>query len=212
MPVKNPGSIDPELLTLKEGEYLVSLARTAATTYAAKHFKIEPEITKGLLGKERGVFVTIEKYPSHDLRGCIGYPLPVSPLAQAVCDNALNAAFEDPRFPPMSESEFAGVVFEVSVLTVPRKIDYKSPDDLAAQVKIGRDGLIVKSGFYSGLLLPQVPVEWKWDVREFISNTCEKAGLDSDYWLKGKPEFQSFSAQIFSEAAPNGKVILKPLA
>ncbi len=200
---------DSGLVTFKEGEYLVSLARKAATTYAEKRVKIEPEIERGVLGKDRGVFVTIEEYPSHDLRGCIGYPMPVAPLARAVCDNAVNAAFDDPRFAPMSASEFKGVTFEVSVLTIPKKIDYKSPEDLVKQVKIGRDGLIVKSGFYSGLLLPQVPVEWKWDVPEFLSHTCDKAGLPADYWKAGKPEFQSFSAQIFSEEKPNGKVIEK---
>lgn len=201
-----------EMLSLKEGEYLIHLARKAAATYAQKHFKIEPEIEKGVLGKDRGVFVTIELYPSHDLRGCIGYPMPVAPLARSVIDNAINAAFQDPRFPSMSSREFAGVVFEVSVLTVPKKIDYSSPGELASKVKIGRDGLIVKSGFYSGLLLPQVPVEWKWNEREFLSATCEKAGLPSDYWQNGKPEFQSFQAQIFAEEKPEGRVIEKPLA
>lgn len=199
------------MLSLKEGEYLVHLARKAAATYASKHFKIEPELEKGVLGKDRGVFVTIEHYPGHELRGCIGYPMPVAPLARSVCDNAINAAFQDPRFASMSESEFKGVVFEVSVLTVPKKIDYSGPEGLVSKVKVGRDGLIVKSGFYSGLLLPQVPVEWKWDEREFISATCEKAGLPSDYWMNGKPEFLSFQAQIFAEEKPGGKVIEKPL-
>ncbi|MBM3229231.1 TIGR00296 family protein [Candidatus Parvarchaeota archaeon] len=196
------GSITPAC-----GQALVRLARKAATHYIQEGRKIEPEDTVGVFGEARGVFVTIQTYPRRELRGCIGYPLPTSPLAQATIENAINACSEDPRFNPVRLEELQRLVFEVSILSVPKKIEYGSKAQLPRLVKVGRDGLIVRHGQSSGLLLPQVPVEYCWDETEFISYTCEKAGLPFDFWLDYDVEVFSFQAQVFGESKPLGNVV-----
>jgi uncharacterized protein len=198
-------------LTLEQGASLVSLARETSETFTKTGRKIRPENESGIFSQPRGVFVTIEKYPSHELRGCIGYPLPIKPLSVAVADNAINAANEDPRFPPLEASEYGGVIFEVSVLSVPERMSVKNPDDYPKGIKVGRDGLIVRMGYASGLLLPQVPVEWGWDSKEFLSHACQKAGLPSDMWHSKSVEIEKFSAQVFCGSAPRKKVVEKKL-
>ena len=99
---------------------------------------------------------------------------------------------------------------EVSVLTPPEPIE-GPPHERPKKIKVGRDGLIVKKGIYSGLLLPQVPIEWGWDEEEFLSETCWKAGLPPDCWLDGDTEVYRFTAEIFEEEHPNGPVKRKPL-
>ena len=198
-------------VSLEEGAYLVSLARRAIGEYFATGKKIAPDKSGGVLSERRGVFVTLEAYPSHDLRGCIGYPLPVKELALAVVDNALSAAFEDPRFDPVRQGELEKLVAEVSVLSVPEEVKVKSPKDYPAKIKVGRDGLIIHYGYASGLLLPQVPVEWNWGEKEYLSHLCEKAGLPPDMWLSPSVKIERFEAQVFSEGKPGGKVSLKKL-
>lgn len=198
-------------LTKDEGAYLVSLARKAISAYLKNGKKVTPEREGGVLGEERGVFVTLETFPGKELRGCIGYPLPIKPLSLAVVDNAINAATEDPRFPPVKQEELGSIIIEVSVLTVPEEIIVEKPLDYIKKIKIGEDGLIVRYGYSSGLLLPQVPVEWGWSPREFLSQTCKKAGLPSDMWLSANISISKFQAMVFSEKEPNGPVIRKKL-
>ena len=171
-----------------------------------------PESKKGwALLEKRGVFVTIETHPSHELRGCIGYPLPIKELALAVVDCALSAAFEDPRFPPVEKNELAKLVIEVSVLSVPEQLSVKKPEEYLKRIKVGRDGLIIHYGYSSGLLLPQVPVEWNWNEEEFLCQVCEKAGLPREMWRSPSANISSFSAQIFTEKTPAGVVVQKKL-
>ena len=155
--------------------------------------------------EKSGVFVTINTYPKKELRGCIGYPEPVMPLIDAIIDSAKNAC-RDPRFPPLEANELNNVVVEVSLLTKPELIKISNQKDYPGKIKIGRDGLIAEAGFYRGLLLPQVPVEWKWDKETFLSHTCMKAGLMPDAWLDKRTKIYSFQAQIFSETSPNGEI------
>ncbi len=147
--------------------------------------------------KKQGAFVTI--YKNGQLRGCIGFPQPVYPLKEAVIEAAKAAAFEDPRFPPLREEELPWVNIEVTVLTVPEKIKVKEPSEYPEQITIGKDGLIVKSEFRSGLLLPQVFTEYNCDEEEALSMTCEKAGLEKDAWKKRDVEIYKFQGEIFSE-------------
>lgn len=199
-------------ISKEEGEYLVKLARNALEEYFKTEKKIFPEKNQGLFAEKRGVFVTLETYPSHDLKGCIGYPLPIKELAQAVIDNALNAAFEDPRFEPLRQEELDKIIIEVSVvLTVPEKITVKNPEEYLKKIKVGRDGLIIEYGYYSGLLLPQVPVEWNWNEKEFLEELCQKAGLPQDMWKSPSAKISKFQAEIFAEEKPNGKVYQKKL-
>jgi len=203
------------LLTLNEGTFLVKLARKSVETFLQNNIHIQPPSdTPKKLFEKRGVFVTLEKVVQKpdgtwrkDLRGCIGYPYPVLPLVYATIEAAIAAATQDPRFRQVRLSELKEITFEVSVLTLPQKIIVKDVRDYPKMIKIGYDGLIVKRGLYSGLLLPQVPVEYNWDEETFLSQTCFKAGLPVDAWLDPDVEIYKFQAQIFAEIEPDGEVI-----
>lgn len=162
---------------------MLALARESVE----KAFKGEAVEAKGF-GEERGVFVTITKNGS--LRGCIGYPLPVKALGESVVEMARAAAFGDSRFQSLKEAELNDVRFEVSVLSVPEPVE---PDAIV----VGRDGLIIEANGRSGLLLPQVPVEWGWNREEYLEQLCVKAGLARGAWKKAR--LKGFQAQVFSE-------------
>jgi len=201
-------------LTLEEGTFLVKLARSAVENYLkdGKVLAVPHEVSSKL--KEHcGVFVTINKV-SHEnkkLRGCIGFPYPTTLLVQAVIESAINSATQDPRFPSLSLDELNHVVFEVSVLTPPQQVEAQNPKEYCSKIKVGQDGLIVERSFSKGLLLPQVPVEWKWDEETFLCQCCIKAGLPPDSWLLGETKIYTFQAIIFEEKTPNGKIVLKEI-
>ena len=198
-------------IPVSSGQYLVSLARESIGGYLANGRKAVPTRSEGALSEKRGVFVTLEAYPSRELRGCIGYPLPIKELALAAVDCALSAAFEDPRFPPVEKGELGKLVLEVSVLSVPQELKVKTPGEYLKKIKVGRDGLIIHYGYSSGLLLPQVPVEWNWNEEEFLCQVCEKAGLPRNMWQSPSAKISSFGAQVFSEKTPGGEVVQKKL-
>ena len=196
-----------ELLTLEEGRFIVKLARTTIEHYLNSGEKITPpENTPSKLFEKRGVFVTLKRYPSMELRGCIGYPEPVMPLVLATINAAISAATRDPRFYPVRPEELKNIVVEVTVLAPPEPLSVP-PESLPEEIKIGRDGLIVRCGVAAGLLLPQVPVEWRWNEREFLSHTCIKAGLPPDCWLDPRCQLYRFQGQIFTEVEPFGEVV-----
>ncbi|SNR75430.1 TIGR00296 family protein [Desulfurobacterium atlanticum] len=196
-----------ELLPLEYGKFLVKVARTTVEELLinGRKFPIPPDTPPELFEK-RGVFVTIKTFPADQLRGCIGFPEPVMPLIEATIDAAISAATKDPRFPPMDPSELENVTFEVTVLTPPELLDVP-PEKLPEEIKVGRDGLIVRCGFASGLLLPQVPVEWGWNEEEFLSQTCLKAGLPPDCWKSPYCQVYRFQGQIFKEVEPYGDIV-----
>jgi uncharacterized protein (TIGR00296 family) len=204
----------PFELSLKEGKFLVELARKAVEEYLKnrKRIKAPEDISEKLL-QPCGVFVTINSIHNgeKELRGCIGYPYPTNPLVEAVIDSAISSATQDPRFYPISLSELDQVVFEVSVLTPPELIKVEKPVDYPNKIKVGKDGLIVERGPFKGLLLPQVPVEWGWDEEEFLCQCCIKAGLPPDNWLLEDTKIYKFQAVIFEEEKPRGEVKLKAL-
>lgn len=201
-------------LSQKEGETLVELARKAVEEYllSQKTIKTPESISERLL-KQCGVFVTINSIErgEKELRGCIGYPYPTTPLVQAVIESAINAATQDPRFEPLSPRELDKVVFEVSVLTPPQIVEVKKPTEYPTKIRVGMDGLIVERGMYKGLLLPQVPVEWEWNEEEFLCQCCGKAGLPPDCWLMNGTNIYTFQAIIFEEEKPKGEVKNKTL-
>ena len=162
-----------------------------------------PNVPSGLLEKQ-GVFVTLIK--KGELRGCIGQPLPRMSLIGALIDSAISAATRDPRFQPLTHDELPQVEIEVSVMTKPEVLKVEHPKEYPRLIVVGRDGLIVECGVDVGLLLPQVPVEWKWDSEDFLSHTCTKAGLSPNSWFDRKVRVSKFSAQIFGEKGPNGEV------
>jgi len=201
-----------------EGKFLVKLARKTIETYLLEKKKIKPpEDTPEKLKQNSGVFVTINKLVGekkkreHELRGCIGFPMPIKPLVEATIDAAIEAAFHDPRFSPLDADELDDIVVEVSILTPPKKLEVSDPREYPLKIKIGRDGLIIRYGFYSGLLLPQVPVEQGWDENLFLSYTCYKAGLPPDCWHNKNVEVYTFQAEIFEEIEPRGAIKRKEL-
>jgi uncharacterized protein (TIGR00296 family) len=146
------------------------------------------------------------------LRGCIGYPLPIEPLAAATIHSAIEAATGDPRFEPVKLPEFTeNISIEVSVLTTPAELTSKETTERPNEVQIGRDGLIVGRGARRGLLLPQVAPEWEWNAEEFLSQCCLKAGLAPDAWLDKNTKVEKFRAVVFEENKPNGEVHLREL-
>jgi uncharacterized protein (TIGR00296 family) len=198
------------MYSLEDGEFAVKTARSfVESAVSGKEFDADdiPE----LFHKKSGVFVTINTHPKHNLRGCIGYIEPLFPLIEGLQKASRSAALEDPRFPPVKEEELDELVIEVSLLTPPELINVKKPKHYVKEVEIGKDGLIVERGYRKGLLLPQVPIEWKWKVDEFLSHTCMKAGLLPDAWLEEGTKIYKFSAEIFSEIEPHGKIVEKRL-
>jgi len=202
-------------LTQAEGEYIVRLARRAAETYLTKRQIIKPPAdAPSKLSEKCGVFVTINAVhgESHQLRGCIGFPYPTTTLAKAVIESAISSAVHDPRFSPMTVEELDQVVFEVSVLTPPELVKAEKPRDYCKQIVVGRDGLIIDRTYCKGLLLPQVPVELKWDEEIFLCECCVKAGLPPDSWLLEGTKVYRFQAIIFEETAPKGKIVRKEIS
>ena len=191
----------------KQAKKLIDLARQSIADYFNdKKTEASPAI-KNEFGKKSGVFVSL--YVKDELIGCIGYAEPLVPLYQAVTEVSRAAAFEDPRFPPMKKSQMKDLRIEISVLTDPKEIEVNSPDGYPKKVKIGVDGLMVKDEFGWGLLLPQVAVEWGWDSKEFLNQTCKKAGLSPDCWDNMKRNVYKFQAQVYTEK--NGKIVEKKL-
>ncbi len=135
-----------------------------------------------VFGEKRGVFVTIKRHGL--LRGCIGLPYPIKPLGEAIIEAAASAALEDPRFPPVSSLEVDDIEIEVTVLTPPRPLECP-PLERPEHVEVGRHGLIVSGLGRAGLLLPQVATEYGWNSREFLDQTCVKAGLPPGCWRRG---------------------------
>lgn len=194
------------MFTLEDGRIAIIIARSNIERKLGNNTIKIPEAPK-VFDDNSGVFVTINSYPGKDLRGCIGYAEPIMPLKKALLDVSLSAAIRDPRFPPVTLKEMDNIIIDVTLLTPPKKIDYKTTEELVSQIKIGRDGLIARTTFFSGLLLPQVPVEWDWDVEEFLSHTCRKAGLPSEEWRDGKVSFQKFTGRVFGEKVPRGEIV-----
>ena len=188
-------------LTRSEGSQAVRLARETLEAHVhgrrvAGHGELSGVF--GRLNSLEGV--------ARSLRGCIGYPEPIKPLAEAIRDVTIYAS-EDPRFPhPVLPEELDHVVVEVSVLTLPTALRAGKRTDLPSMIRLGVDGIIISNSFTSGLFLPQVAVEQGWDQETFITEACGKAGLPSDAWLDKETDVKTFQAEIFAEKEPRGKV------
>ncbi|RLF33990.1 MAG: TIGR00296 family protein [Thermoplasmata archaeon] len=197
------------MLKLDDGKKAVKYAREVIENYV-KNKEIPSPDLRDVFSRKQGAFVTIHTYPDHELRGCIGIPLPIMSLKDAIAEGAKSAT-HDPRFPPLSKEELDKIIVEVTVLTQPELIRVDKPMDYLSEIEIGRDGLIVEQGFYKGLLLPQVPVEQGWDKEEFLSHTCMKAGLLPDAWFDENTKIYRFSGQVFTEIKPRGEIKEKKL-
>ncbi len=193
-----PASAKPKAfsLTAKEKDELMRLARKSVETAVGQKKLYEaPEPKDEALLMDRGAFVTLKK--GGELRGCIGYVSPSSPLYLTVRDVAAFAAVRDTRFPPVSQTELRDLEYEISALSPMRRVtDVK-------QIQVGKHGLLVRKGSYEGLLLPQVPVEQHWDRKTFLEETCAKAGLPQGCWQDPDADLFMFTALVFGEVKPD---------
>jgi AmmeMemoRadiSam system protein A len=199
----------PEEMTLTPGErqLLLTIARDSLVRYAEGKgtSSVEDYPLTPVLRKHCGAFVTLHKKRS--LRGCIGYTKSIVSIAQAVADNAVNAGFRDPRFPPVRPAEVPEIDIEISVL-LPGE-EEGSPfirvQDIS-EIVIGRDGLYLEcgSGRGAGLLLPQVPVEQGWSLDAYLKGICMKAGVGEDGWRQPGSRLYRFQAEVFHEL-PHGR-------
>ncbi|MGI0090810.1 MAG: TIGR00296 family protein [Nitrososphaerales archaeon] len=200
------------LFRVSDGNLLIGSVRETITKYLETISIITPPI---ILADRRfeeklGCFVTLKVDDEEKtLRGCIGFSEPIYKLSRALPESAVSAATQDPRFQPLQKaSELDSLLTEVSILTKPTQVTVQSPKEIPKQIKIGKDGLIMKWSFGAGLLLPQVATEFKWGPEEFLTNLSMKAGAPPDQWLVPGTIIYKFQAQVFEETSPKGRVIL----
>ncbi len=178
-------------LTKEEKKFLLDIARRTLESYLKEGKIPKFEIPYSNLFEKRGVFVTLKK--KGQLRGCIGRIVADMPLWEAVSVMSIESATRDPRFPPVDYQELKDIEIEISVLSPFEKVN-----DLE-EIRVGRDGLMIQKGFYSGLLLPQVPVEYGWDRTTFLEHLCLKAGLPPSSYKDKDATIYKFTAIVFSE-------------
>jgi len=177
-------------------EFIIKLARQTIENYVKTGKQIAiPENYPEELNEKRGVFVTIYKKSTKQLRGCIGIPYPEISLIEALIQAAVSACL-DPRFQPLSHEELEDIFIEVSVLTNPEPLKTR---DFDKEIEIGKHGLIIRKGLQGGLFLPKVPVEQNWGMEEYLENLCYKAGLTADSWLDPSSKLFKFKARVFEE-------------
>ncbi|WP_461832840.1 AmmeMemoRadiSam system protein A [Desulfothermus sp.] len=186
-------------LTEDEGKILLKLARGAIEErlFGKSNQEIsEQDLNKEVFQEKRGVFVTLNK--RGNLRGCIGHIQPILPLIKGVKENAVNAAFNDPRFPPLSQIEYPEIKIEVSVLTNPTPLHFNGYQELLNKLKPNKHGVILKKGFYQATFLPQV---WEQlpDKRDFLTHLSMKAGLSPTGWMDDDIEIFIYEVQAFEE-------------
>lgn len=170
---------------------ILELARTSISTYF-KHKN--PELSRykdPIYLDKKGAFVTLHKH--HELRGCIGYIVAFKSLLETINEMARAAAFKDPRFSPLRESELEEIRIEISVLS--ELIQIQTTDE----IEVGRDGLLIEHPYGSGVLLPQVPLEYNWDKATYLKHLCRKAGLSDNSWTDKQSKIFRFSAEVFAE-------------
>ncbi len=188
-PAKEEKEIIEGFLTEKEKGKLLEIARYSIECAAKGEQLPKAETEFATLEEKKGAFVTLEKH-GH-LRGCIGYIYPVKPLFQTINEMARQAAIGDPRFPPLKVDELPDIKIEISVLTPLKKIDN------IEEIKVGKHGLYIVKGAFSGLLLPQVATDYGWDRETFLQQVSRKAGLPPQAWEDA--ELYIFEAEIFGE-------------
>jgi AmmeMemoRadiSam system protein B/AmmeMemoRadiSam system protein A len=191
-----------QLLTPEKGQVLVQLARSTLLEKFGRPLpppeadRMRSALSDASFQVRSGTFVTLKL--KGQLRGCIGSLSASDPLAEGVRRNAVNAAFHDPRFAPLTESELAQVEIEVSVLTEPQPLAFSDPEDLLRKLRANVDGVIIRQGHASATFLPQV-----WEQlpkkEDFLGHLCLKAGLPRDAWKRGKLEVSTYQVQYFEE-------------
>ena len=191
MPNRKKVSYMKEILNLKQKNRLLTIARTTIKEYVETQSILDFKEDDSVLNENLGAFVTLHKKGA--LRGCIGNIIGQKPLYITIRDMAIEAAFRDPRFSPLSSDEILDVDIEISVLSKLKKIDNSN------EIIIGTHGVLVKQGFKSGVYLPQVGIETGWSKDEFMDSLCgQKAGIPKESWRDGSCEIYIFTATVFS--------------
>lgn len=193
-----------------EGETAVRIARKVITAAVNGENAGEMDIPDSFRDNG-GVFTTITRHETGNLRGCIGYSEPILPIISAIIRSSKAAAMSDLRFVPVKQSELDKILISVSLLTKPTRLLFEDPEEIPDLITIGKHGLIVKKGKSAGLLLPQVPVENDWDPVIFLNQTCVKAGIPYKSWRTGKVDILTFTAEVFTETEPNGSIVREEL-
>ena len=182
----------------KDRLVLLKVARAAITSELMKDRSalVKPKEISPSLKQKRGCFVTLHK--SGSLRGCIGTIEPTTALFDSVVENALNAAFRDPRFSSISKGEIDEVDIEISVLTVPQELRFKDGKDLKKQLIAGRHGVILSQGYRRSTFLPQV---WEQlpQKEDFLEHLCLKGGMARSAWKEPHTRVEVYEAEYFSE-------------
>ncbi|MCW1294069.1 MAG: AmmeMemoRadiSam system protein A [Candidatus Parvarchaeota archaeon] len=177
---------------------ILQIAKEAISRYVTNlerlDVKYAQKIAPELSSKKEGVFVTI--YVSGELRGCIGFTYPVESFLKSLIDSAILSASEDPRFEPLNKDDLGRMNIEVTILEKPIQVD---KDKIQEEIKLGEDGLIVSSPYASGLLLPQVAVEEKFNPMSFVEATCLKAGLSRNAWKDKDVNILKFRGHYFRD-------------
>ena len=173
----------------EERAQLLRLAHDSISS-ALEHRELALDPPTPHLAELRGAFTSL--HLDGELRGCVGYVLPTFPVYRAVAETARAAAFDDNRFPPVTNEEAPHLEIELSILSPAKPIS-------AQEIEIGRHGLLITGHGRRGLLLPQVPVERGWDRITFLEQTCRKAGLPPDAWQKGAT-IEAFTAEVFGDS------------
>ncbi|MBU2497631.1 MAG: AmmeMemoRadiSam system protein A [Proteobacteria bacterium] len=189
---------ESDRLKEEEGKSLLTVARKTienALLNQNGHAQPDEELSPRF-SEKRGTFVTLTI--DDCLRGCIGHITPRESLLEGIRVNAINAAFRDPRFRPLSKEDFKKIKIEISILTEPKPLQYTDADDLLGKLMPGRDGVIIKKGFCQATFLPQV---WDQlpDKRAFLGHLCLKAGLEEEAWSRERLEVSTYQVQAFEE-------------
>jgi AmmeMemoRadiSam system protein A len=195
--------------SLDQRQTLLRIAHQAILFALERHPLPKAPPSSPVLSELRGVFTTLylrrdadgdldpelhgelQRESHRELRGCVGYVMPIVPLYRAVAETARAAAFEDFRFLPVTKEEALRLEVSLSVLSRLFPIHPEA-------VEVGRHGLLISDGARRGLLLPQVPLEHGWDRETFLDQTCRKAGLPLDAWRK-TATLEAFTAEVFAD-------------
>jgi len=188
LPPRSQIAAEPGEFSPRERTLLLQVAREAILS-ALENRDIPLDPPDLHVNEPRGAFTSL--YLHGELRGCVGYVLPVGSVYRAVVETARAAAFEDTRFDPVTVEEARQLEIELSILSPPHAV---APEN----VEVGRHGLLISMAGHRGLLLPQVPIERNWDSITFLEQTCRKAGLPLDAWKHGAL-IEAFTAEIFGE-------------
>lgn len=192
---------NPEQLTEAQGQILLRLARSTIAARlgisdAAKKSIPDSDLADPVFQEQRGTFVTLKI--ANQLRGCMGCLTPSETILEGIQRNAINAAFNDPRFPALTAPELEQAQIEISILTNPGKLEYSAGSDLLKKLRPNIDGVIIGRGTARATFLPQV-----WEqlpaTEDFLAHLCRKAGLAPDEWKRGELDVSIYQVQYFHE-------------